>query len=125
MPYITGSYHLAISAFLEPHHHHKASNHPTISKLICHFHLQHPPTHKHFDSWNVEQILSVLESWVPVSFTNFKLVWKTSSLLQGSHPVRKTWNFKKTFSSQGKGREIGKFGPFLEKSGKFVNLYCL
>ena len=29
-------YHSAISAFLEPHHH-KASNHPIISKLMHHF----------------------------------------------------------------------------------------
>ena len=27
----------AISTFLEPHHLHKASNHPVISKLMCHF----------------------------------------------------------------------------------------
>ena len=35
-----GIYCSAISAFLEPHHIHKASNHPVISKLMHHFHLQ-------------------------------------------------------------------------------------
>ena len=37
-----GIYHSAISAFLEPHHIHKASNHPVILKLMHHFYLQHP-----------------------------------------------------------------------------------
>ena len=37
-----GIYHSAISAFLEPHHHHKALNNPIFCKLICHFYLQHP-----------------------------------------------------------------------------------
>ena len=32
-----GIYHSAISAFLEPHHLHKASNHPVISKLMHNF----------------------------------------------------------------------------------------
>ena len=32
-----GIYHSAISAFLEPHWIHKASNHPVISKLMHHF----------------------------------------------------------------------------------------
>ena len=32
-----GIYHSAISAFLEPHHIHKASNHPVISKLMHYF----------------------------------------------------------------------------------------
>ena len=39
-----GIYHSAISAFLEPHCIHKASNHPVISKLMHHFYLQHPPS---------------------------------------------------------------------------------
>ena len=43
-----GNYHSAISAFLEPYHHHKASNHPFISKLMHHFYLQHPPYHCFF-----------------------------------------------------------------------------
>ena len=37
-----GVYYSAISAFLEPHHLHKASNHPAISKLMHHFYLQCP-----------------------------------------------------------------------------------
>ena len=45
-----GIYHSAISAFLDPHHIHKASNHPVISKLMHHFYLQHPPSHKWFGS---------------------------------------------------------------------------
>ena len=32
-----GIYHSAISAFLEPDHHHKASSYSIISKLMCHF----------------------------------------------------------------------------------------
>ena len=55
-----GIYQFAISAFLEPHWIHKASNHPVISKLMCHFYLQHPPSHKHFDPWDVEHLLSLL-----------------------------------------------------------------
>ena len=39
--------------FLEPHWLHKASNHPVISKIMCHFYLQHPPVHKQFDTWDV------------------------------------------------------------------------
>ena len=77
-----GIYHLAISAFLEPHHIHKASNHPVISKLMHHFYLQHPPSHKRFDPWDVEHLLSLLESWAPASsLTTFKLAWKTATLL--------------------------------------------
>ena len=34
-----GIYHSAISVILEPHHLHKASDHPVISKLIHHFYL--------------------------------------------------------------------------------------
>ena len=58
-----GIYHSAISNFLDLHHLHKASNHPVISKLICHFYLQHPSSCKHFDPWDVEHLLSLLESW--------------------------------------------------------------
>ena len=76
-----GIYHSAISAFLEPHRIHKASNHPVISKLMCHFYLQHPPSHKWFDPWDVEHLLSLLESWAPASsLTTFKLAWKTATL---------------------------------------------
>ena len=39
-----GIYRSAISAFLEPHRIHKASNHPVISKLMHHFYLQRPPS---------------------------------------------------------------------------------
>ena len=77
-----GMYHLAISAFLEPHRIHKASNHPVISKLMRHFYLQHPPSRKWFDPWDVECLLSLLESWAPASsLTTFKLAWKTATLL--------------------------------------------
>ena len=44
-----GIYHSAISAFLQPHHIHKSSNHPVISKLMHHFYLQCPPSCKRFD----------------------------------------------------------------------------
>ena len=77
-----GIYHSAISAFLEPHCIHKASNHPVISKLMHHFYLQHHPSHKWFDPWDVEHLLSLLESWAPMSsLTTFKLAWKTATLL--------------------------------------------
>ena len=77
-----GIYHSAISAFLEPHWLHKASNHPVILKLMHHFYLQHPPSHKCFDPWDVEDLLSLLESWAPASaLTTFKLAWKTATLL--------------------------------------------
>ena len=77
-----GIYRSAISAFLESHHIHKASNHPVISKLMHHFYLQHPPSCKWFDPWDVEHLLSLLESWAPASsLTTFKLAWKTATLL--------------------------------------------
>ena len=68
--------------FLEPHHLHKASNHPVIFRLIHHFYLQCPPSHKCFDPWDVEHVLSLLERWAPASsLTTFKLAWKTATLL--------------------------------------------
>ena len=77
-----GIYHSAISAFLEPHWIHEASNHPVISKLMHHFYLQHPPSCKCFDPWDVGHLLSLLESWGPASaLTTFKLAWKTATLL--------------------------------------------
>ena len=77
-----GIYCSAISAFLEPHQLHKASNHPVISKLMHHFYLQCPPSHKHFDPWDVEHLLCLLESWAPTSsLSTFKLDWKTATLL--------------------------------------------
>ena len=56
--HMIGIYCSAISAFLEPHHLHKASQHPVMSKLMCHFYLQCPPSHKCFDPWDVEHLLS-------------------------------------------------------------------
>ena len=47
-----------------------------------HFYLQHPPSHKHFDPWDVEHLLSLLESWAPAfSLTAFKHGWKTGTTL--------------------------------------------
>ena len=49
---------------------------------MYHFYLQHPPSHKWFDPWDVECLLSLLESWAPASsLTIFKLAWKTATLL--------------------------------------------
>ena len=77
-----GIYRSAISAFLEPHCINKASNHPVISKLMCHFYLQHPPSRKWFDPWDEQGLLSLLKSWAPASsLTTFKLAWKTPTLL--------------------------------------------
>ena len=61
-----GIYCSAISTFLVPPLLHKASNQPVISKLMHHFYLQHPP-HKCFYPWDVEHLLSLLESWAPAS----------------------------------------------------------
>ena len=77
-----GIYPSAISTFLDPHHLHKASNHPVISKLMHNFYLQHLHSHKHFDPWDVECLLSLLKSWAPASsLTTLKLAWKTATLL--------------------------------------------
>ena len=47
-----------------------------------HFYSQHPPSCKHFDPWDVEHLLSLLESRAPTSsLTTFKLAWKTATLL--------------------------------------------
>ena len=47
---------------------------------MCHFYLQHPPSHKRFDPWDVKCLLSLLESWAPASsLTTFKLAWKTAT----------------------------------------------
>ena len=76
-----GIYRSAISAFLEPHPIHKASN-PVILKQMHHFYLQCPPSHKWFDPWDVECLVSLLGSWAPASsLTTSKLAWKTSTLL--------------------------------------------
>ena len=45
-----------------------------------HFYLQH--SSQCFDPWDVECLLSFLESWAPASsLTTFKLAWKTAALL--------------------------------------------
>ena len=54
-----GICHSAISAFLEHHHHHKTSYHPIIAKVMCHFYLQYPPLHQHFDPYDVKHLLSL------------------------------------------------------------------
>ena len=47
-----------------------------------HFYLQCPPSCKHFDPWDAEHLLSLLDSWAPAtSLTTFKLAWKTLTLL--------------------------------------------
>ena len=47
-----------------------------------HFYLQHPPSHKCFDPWDVGCLLSLLESWALASYpTTFKLAWKAATLL--------------------------------------------
>ena len=77
-----GIYFTAISAFLEPHHFHRASNHPVISKLMHHFYLQYPPSCKHFDPWDVECLFFSLENGHQLLLlTTFKLAWKTAALL--------------------------------------------
>ena len=46
------------------------------------FYLQHPPSCKCFDPWDVEYLLSLLESWAPASsLTSFMFAWKTATLL--------------------------------------------
>ena len=46
------------------------------------FYLQCLPSCKCFDPWDVELLLSLLESWAPASsLTTFKLDWKTATLL--------------------------------------------
>ena len=47
-------YHSAMSSFLEPNHHNKASDYPIIFELLCHFYLQSPPAHKYSDQRDVE-----------------------------------------------------------------------
>ena len=87
IPWICPEFHvchivLLFLLFLDPHQIHKASNHPVISKLMHHFYLQHSPSCKCFDPWDVECLLSLLESWAPASsLTTFKLAWKTATLL--------------------------------------------
>ena len=48
---------------------------------MYHFYIQCPPSHWCFDPWDVEHLLSLLESWAPASsLTTFKLAWKTAIL---------------------------------------------
>ena len=77
-----GIYRSAISAFLETHCLHKASYHPVISKLMHHFYLQCPPFCKCFDAWDVEHLLSLLESWHPL------LISLPLTLLEDCYSVR-------------------------------------
>ena len=47
-----------------------------------HFYLQCPHSHKYFEPWDVECLLSLFESWAPASsLTTLKLAWKTATLL--------------------------------------------
>ena len=50
--------------------------------MLYHFYLQHPPSCKHFDPWDVEHLLSLLESLASASsLTTFMLAWKTATLV--------------------------------------------
>ena len=66
--------------FLEPNYLHKASNHPVISKLKHNFYLQHPPSHKHFDPWDVE-CFSVFGGELGTGFFSHYLLGETATLL--------------------------------------------
>ena len=49
---------------------------------MYYFYLQHPPPCKHFDPWDVEYLLPLLENWAPASsLTTFNLAQKTATLL--------------------------------------------
>ena len=77
-----GIYCSAICTFLEPPHLHKASTEPVISKLMHHFYSQHPPSCKHFDPRDVEDLFSLLEGRAPTSsLTTFKFAWTTTTVL--------------------------------------------
>ena len=48
---------------------------------MCHFYSQGPPSHKHFNPWDVELLLSLLESWaLASSLSTLKPAWKTATL---------------------------------------------
>ena len=80
--YKTMPYYPKLADCLVYHHHHKASSHPIISILIHCFYLQCPSAHKCFDPWDFKCLLSLLESWTPVSsLTSFKLAWRAATLL--------------------------------------------
>ena len=49
---------------------------------MCHFYLQHSPSHNWFNPWDVDCLLSLLESWaLSFSLSTFKLAWMTATLL--------------------------------------------
>ena len=53
---------------------------PKARWLSCY--LKCPPSCKHFDPWDVEYLLSHLESWAPASsLTTFNLAWNTATLV--------------------------------------------
>ena len=69
-------------SFLEPYHLPKASGHPVITTFMCHLYLQHLVTHKTFSSLTCRMFYYHCKSWAPASScTNFKLAWKTVTLL--------------------------------------------
>ena len=44
--------------------------------------FKHPPSHKCFDPWHIECLLSLLEGWaLASSLTTFKFAWKTATVL--------------------------------------------
>ena len=69
-----GIYYSVFFCLLDLHCHHRASNHPVIPKLMCHFDLQCPHSCKQFDPWYVKCLLCLSESLgLVTSLTNFKL----------------------------------------------------
>ena len=73
-------YNSAISAFLGASSSSQGFYSSCHFKINASFYLQHPPSHKQFDPWDVECLLSLLESWAPASsLTTFKLAWKTAT----------------------------------------------
>ena len=80
-----GIYQCAISTFMEPHHIHKASNHPGHLNInMHHFYLQHPPSHKHALMLGMLNAFAIfvgeLSTQLLLSLA-FKLAWKTATLL--------------------------------------------
>ena len=68
-----GFYWSSISTILEPHLHHKVSNNLIISNLMYDFYLQHPPSHKWCNPWDVECLLFLLGSWLSCGLFSYKL----------------------------------------------------
>ena len=51
-----------------------------MSRLMCHFYLQCPPSFKQLKTWDVDCVLSLLEAWVLASsLSAFKVAWKTAT----------------------------------------------